>query len=280
MEQKRVRELALEAAKVRKLGLEAVYSAKSGHIGGAFSIADILVVLYFEKMNIDPNNPKWEDRDRFVLSKGHCTVAMYPVLAEKGYFPIKDLQTFRNIDSYLSGHVEMKHIPGVDMSAGSLGQGLSAAVGMAMSAKVDEKSYRAFVAMGDGEIEEGQIWEAAMAAGKFELDNLIAFVDNNNLQIDGTIEQVMSSYPIDKKFDSFGWNVIQIDGHDYAQIAEAIDQAAAMKGKPTVIIAKTVKAKGVSFMENDVKWHGATPSEEEFKKAFIELDAAIAGLEA
>ena len=279
MDQKRVHELSIEAAKVRKLGLSAIYAAKSGHVGGAFSVADILTVLYFEKMNIDPKNPKWEDRDRFVLSKGHCTAALYPVLAERGYFPVDDLKTFRNIDSYLSGHVEMKHVRGIDMSAGSLGQGLSAAIGMALSARISKKNYRTYVAMGDGEIQEGQIWEAAMSAGNFKLDNLTAFVDNNNLQIDGTIEQIMSPYPIDEKFKAFGWNVISIDGHDLAQISDAVDQAAAFKGKPTVIIAKTIKGKGVSFMENNVKWHGATPSEEEFKQAFAELDATLAELE-
>lgn len=279
MEEKRVKELALQAAKIRKAALEAIYAAKSGHVGGSFSVADILTVLYFDKMNIDPENPKNPDRDRFVLSKGHCTPTMYATLALRGYFPKEDLQTFRNIESYLSGHVEMTKVPGVDMSAGSLGQGLSAAIGMALVGKVDKKDYRVYVALGDGEIQEGQIWEAAMAAGNYGLDNLTVFVDNNNLQIDGTIEEVMSPYPIEDKFKAFKWNVITIDGHDYAQIADAIEKAQETKGMPTMIVAKTVKGKGVSFMENNVKFHGSTPTAEQFEQAFSELDAAIASLE-
>lgn len=279
MEEKRVNELALTAAKVRRTALEAIYAAQSGHVGGSFSVADILTVLYFDKMKIDPEDPKNPDRDRFVLSKGHCTPTMYATLALRGYFPKEDLKTFRNVDSYLSGHVEMTKVPGVDMSAGSLGQGLSAAVGMALAGKVDEKDYRVFAALGDGEIQEGQIWEAAMAAGNYGLDNLTVFVDNNNLQIDGTIEEVMSPYPIEEKFRAFKWNVITIDGHDYAQIAEAIDQAKEVKGQPTMIVAKTVKGKGVSFMENNVKFHGSTPTAEQFEQAFKELDAQIASLE-
>ena len=227
----------------------------------------------------DPKNPKDPDRDRFVLSKGHCTPTMYATLALKGYFPVEDLKTFRNVDSYLSGHVEMTKVPGVDMSAGSLGQGLSAAIGMALAGKVDKKDYRVYAALGDGEIQEGQIWEAAMAAGNYGLDNLTVFVDNNNLQIDGTIEEVMSPYPIDEKFRAFKWNVITIDGHDYAQIADAIDAAKEAKGRPTMIVAKTVKGKGVSFMENNVKFHGSTPTAEQFEQAFKELDAQIASLE-
>ncbi len=279
MEERRVKELTLQAAKIRRKALEAIHSANSGHVGGSLSVTDILTVLYFEKMNIDPKNPRMENRDRFVLSKGHCTPAMYATLALRGYFPVEDLLTFRNIDSNLSGHVEMNHVPGVDMSAGSLGQGLSAAIGMALSAKVYHKDYRVFCVVGDGEIQEGQIWEAAMAAGNYHLDNLTVFVDNNNLQIDGTIEEVMSPYPIDDKFKSFKWNVISIDGHDCAQIANAIDRAAQVKDRPTMIVAKTVKGKGVSFMENGVKWHGNTPSTEEYAVAFRELDAAIAKLE-
>ena len=277
MEEKRVKELALQAAKIRKTALEAINAAQSGHVGGSFSVADILTVLYFEKMNIDPKDPRNPDRDRFVLSKGHCTPTMYATLALKGYFPVEDLKTFRNVDSYLSGHVEMTKVPGVDMSAGSLGQGLSAAIGMALAGKVDKKDYRVYAALGDGEIQEGQ--EAAMAAGNYGLDNLTVFVDNNNLQIDGTIEEVMSPYPIDEKFRAFKWNVINIDGHDYAQIAQAIDMAKETKGKPTMIVARTVKGKGVSFMENNVKFHGSTPTAEQFEQAFEELDAQIASLE-
>jgi len=279
MEQTRVQALKLQAAKIRKEALKAIQSAKSGHVGGSFSAADILTVLYFEKMNIDPTRPDMEDRDRFVLSKGHCSPSMYATLATRGYFPVKDLLTFRNIDSNLSGHVEMCNVPGVDMSAGSLGQGFSAAVGMALSAKVYKKSNRVFAILGDGEIQEGQVWEAAMAAGNYKLDNLVAFVDNNNLQIDGTIEEVMSPYPIAEKFRAFKWNVITIDGHDPAQISDAIDQAAQVKNVPTMIVAKTVKGKGVSFMENNVKYHGNTPNADEYVIAFKELDDAIAKLE-
>ena len=239
----------------------------------------ILTVLYWEKMNINPEQPKDPDRDRFVLSKGHCTPTMYATLALRGFFPVEDLKTFRNVDSYLSGHVEMTKVPGVDMSAGSLGQGLSAAIGMALCGKVDKKDYRVYAALGDGEIQEGQIWEAAMAAGNYGLDNLTVFVDNNNLQIDGTIEEVMSPYPIEDKFKAFKWNVLTIDGHDYAQIADAIDKAKETKGAPTVIVAKTVKGKGVSFMENNVKFHGSTPTPEQFEQAFKELDAQAASLE-
>lgn len=279
MEKKRVKELALTAAKIRRKALEAIEAAHSGHVGGSFSVADILAVLYFEKMHIEPSDPKNPDRDRFVLSKGHCTPTMYATLALRGYFPVDDLMTFRNVDSYLSGHVEMTKVPGVDMSAGSLGQGLSAAVGMALCGKVDKKDYRVFAALGDGEIQEGQVWEAAMAAGNYGLDNLTVFVDNNNLQIDGTVEEVMSPYPIEDKFRAFKWNVITIDGHDHGQIARAVDEAADVKGRPTVVVAKTVKGKGVSFMENNVKFHGSTPTEEQFSQAFSEIDAVIASLE-
>ena len=279
MDEKRVIELSIIADKVRKNALTAVYSAQSGHPGGSLSSADIMTLLYFEVMNIDPKNPKDPDRDRFVLSKGHCTPTMYATLALRGFFPVEDLKTFRNVDSYLSGHVEMTKVPGVDMSAGSLGQGLSAAIGMALCGKVDKKDYRVYAALGDGEIQEGQIWEAAMAAGNYGLDNLTVFVDNNNLQIDGTIEEVMSPYPIEDKFKAFKWNVLTIDGHDYAQIADAIDKAKETKGAPTVIVAKTVKGKGVSFMENNVKFHGSTPTPEQFEQAFKELDAQAASLE-
>ena len=279
MDQAKQKELSLIAAKARRMGLQMVFDADSGHIGGSFSICELLAVLYFDKMHIDPQNPHDPDRDRFVLSKGHCTPAMYPILAMRGYFPVEELKTFRDIDSDLSGHVEMKHVPGVDMSAGSLGQGFSAAVGMALAARIDKKDYRTYAILGDGEIQEGQIWEAAMAAGHYHLDNLVAIIDNNNIQIDGTIEEIMSPYPIDKKFEAFNFHVITVDGHDVAAIARALDEAAATKGKPTAIIAKTVKGKGVSFMENTNEWHGNTPDAEQFAKAAAELDAAIAGLE-
>jgi transketolase len=279
MDKNTERRLELTAAKVRKTGLQAIRYAKSGHVGGSFSAADIMTVLYFEKMNVTPENPHWEDRDRFVLSKGHCTPTLYAALAMKGFFPLKDLEGFRSIDSYLSGHVEMRNVPGVDMSAGSLGQGLSAAVGMALSAKTYHKNWRTYAVLGDGEIEEGQIWEAAMSAGNYHLDNLTVFVDNNGLQLDGPVSEIMSPNPIDKKFEAFGWNVLEIDGHSCAQIGDAVDQAASSKGKPTVIIAKTVKGKGVSFMENQVRFHGSVPDEKEFEQAFRELDGRIAELE-
>lgn len=279
MDKKRVTQLALQAAKIRKSALTAIQSANSGHVGGSFSVIDILTVLYFDKMNIDPIKPKKEDRDRFVLSKGHCSPAMYAVLAHRGYFPVDYLKTFRDIDSNLSGHVEMRNVPGVDMSAGSLGQGISAAVGMAVSLKMYKKKYQVYVAVGDGEIQEGQVWEAAMAAGNYKLDNLTLFVDNNNLQIDGTVEDVMSPYPIEEKFKAFKWNVITIDGHDCEAIAEAVDAARKCKGMPTVIVAKTTKGKGVSFMENNVQWHGKTPDKGQYEQAFKELDDEIARLE-
>ena len=279
MDQKKATELALVSAKVRKTAMQMVFEADSGHLGGSMSATDILSVLYFDKMNIDPKNPKDPNRDRFVLSKGHCTPAMYPILAYRGFFPVEDLKHFRDIDSYLSGHVEMKYVPGVDMSAGSLGQGFSCAVGMALAAKIDKKDYHTYCILGDGEIQEGQIWEAAMAAGHFKLDNLTVFVDNNKLQIDGTVEDVMSVYPIDEKFASFGFHVIEIDGHDIMAISDAIDKALSLKDKPVAIIASTIKAKGVSFMENDVQWHGNTPSEEQYKAGVAELDAVIAELE-
>lgn len=279
MVEKKIHELELMATKIRRHALKAIQDADSGHLGGSFSIAEILSVLYFDKMNVDPKAPRDPKRDRLVLSKGHCTPALYSTLALKGYFPAEDLKTFRGIDSYLSGHAEMKHVPGVDMSTGSLGQGFSAAVGIALAGKMDKLDYNVYAILGDGEIQEGQIWEAAMSAGFFHLNKLIVFVDNNNLQIDGTIEEVMSPYPIDKKFESFNFNVICIDGHDVAAITAAIDQAKTSTDKPTAIICKTVKAKGISFMENDVQWHGNTPNEEEFAKGFAELDARIAQLE-
>ncbi len=271
MKLKEVKELENMAKEVRKGIIEAVYHAQSGHPGGSLSVADILTVLYFNELNIGENNSKWEDRDRFVLSKGHCSPALYSCLANRGFFPVEDLKTFRNIDSYLQGHPDMKKIPGVDMTTGSLGQGLSTAVGMAIAGKMDNKSYRVYSVLGDGEIEEGQIWEAAMSANKYHLDNLCVIVDNNNLQIDGTIEEVMSPYPIDEKFRSFGFEIIKIDGHNMQEILDAFDVAKHVKGKPVCIIAKTVKGKGISFMENQVGWHGKAPNEEQYKMAMEEL---------
>ena len=261
-----------EMTKKVRLGIiEAVYNNQSGHPGGSLSIADIMTVLYFNEMNIDNENPKWEDRDRLILSKGHCSPALYSALANRGYFPVEDLKTFRNINSYLQGHPDMKHIPGVDMTTGSLGQGLSAANGMAISAKLDNKNYRVYCILGDGEIEEGQIWEAAMASNKYKLDNLCVIVDNNNLQIDGTIEEVMNSNPIDEKFKSFGFQIIKIDGHDIEEIKKAFEVARNIKDKPTCIIAKTIKGKGVSFMENQVGWHGKAPNKEQYEEAKKEI---------
>lgn len=267
-----IEELTKVAIKIRKGIIDAVYSAKSGHPGGSLSIADILTVLYFHEMNIDPKNPDWENRDRIVLSKGHCSPALYSCLANKGYFPVEDLKTFRKIDSYLQGHPDKNKVPGVDMTTGSLGQGLSAANGMAIAGKMDNKDYRVYCILGDGEIEEGQVWEAAMTANKYKLDNLCVIIDNNNLQIDGTIEEVMSSYPIDEKFKSFGFEIIKIDGHDIEEIIKAFEVARNIKGKPTCIIAKTIKGKGISFMENQVSWHGKAPNEEQYKQAIKELE--------
>ncbi|MBO6148974.1 MAG: transketolase [Lachnospiraceae bacterium] len=262
------------ANEVRKGIIRAVHSAKSGHPGGSLSAADIYTYLYFEEMNIDPKNPKDPDRDRFVLSKGHTAPGFYSALANRGFFPVEDLTTLRHLGSYLQGHPDMKHIPGVDMSSGSLGQGLSAAVGMALAARLDNKSYRTYCLCGDGEIEEGQIWEAAMFAGARKLDNLCVIVDNNNLQIDGPISEVCSPYPIDKKFEAFNFHVINIDGNNFDEIKKAFDEAKATKGMPTAIIAKTVKGKGVSFMEDQVGWHGKAPNDEEFEKAMAELERA------
>ncbi len=272
------KELEKTANAVRKDIVTAVHAAKSGHPGGSLSAADIFTYLYFEEMNVDPKNPKDENRDRFVLSKGHTAPGLYSALAEKGFFPVKDLETLRHTGSYLQGHPDMKHIPGVDMSSGSLGQGLSAAVGMAVAAKLDNKDYRTYCLCGDGEIQEGQIWEAAMFAGARKLDNLCVIVDNNNLQIDGTVEEVNSPYPIDKKFEAFNFHVININGNDFEEIRKAFDEAKNTKGMPTAIIAKTVKGKGVSFMENQVGWHGKAPSDDEFKTAMDELEKAGAAL--
>ena len=267
-----VNELRKMAVNIRKGIIEEVYSGQSGHPGGSLSIADILTVLYFNQLNIDEKNPKWEDRDRLVLSKGHCSPALYSCLANRGFFPLEDLKTFRNIKSYLQGHPDMKNIPGVDMTTGSLGQGLSAAVGMAIAGKMDNKNYRVYCVLGDGEIEEGQIWEAAMSANKYKLDNLCIIVDNNNLQIDGTIKEVMSPYPIDEKFRSFGFEIIKIDGHNIQEIIDAFDVAKNVKEKPVCIIAKTIKGKGISYMENQVGWHGKAPNEEQYKIALEELN--------
>jgi len=273
-----IHELELWAYKIRKTALQTIQTAGSGHIGGSFSIAEILSVLYFNQMNVDPQQPDMECRDRLVLSKGHCSPTLYAVLALRGFFPPEHLATFRKIDSDLSGHVEM-HIPGVDMSAGSLGQGLSAALGMAMYGKNRGSDYRVFCIMGDGEIQEGQIWEAAMAAGFYQADHLIAFVDNNKLQLDGTLEEVMSPYPIGDKFRAFGWNVIEIAGNDVGQVAEAVELARVMTGKPTVIVADTIKGKGVSVFENQVRFHGGKPTEEEWELAYAELEDKITKLE-
>ncbi len=250
-----------------------VYSAKSGHPGGALSIVDILTVLYFNQMNINPEEPKNENRDRFVLSKGHASAALYATLAERGFFSVNELKNFRKLGSMLQGHPDMKHIPGVDMTTGSLGQGLSAANGMAMMSKLDKKGIRVYTILGDGEIEEGQIWEAAMTASQYRLDNLCVIVDNNNLQIDGELKKVMSSYPIDKKFESFGFVVFNVDGNNIEELIKVFESAKLIKGKPVAIIAKTVKGKGISFMENKAEWHGKAPSEEEYKQAIKELGA-------
>ena len=267
-------ELEKMANEIRKDIVTAVHSAKSGHPGGSLSSADIFTYLYFEEMNVDPANPKWEDRDRFVLSKGHVAPGLYSTLAEKGYFPKEDLKTLRHTGSYLQGHPDMKHIPGIDMSSGSLGQGVSVAVGMAATGKYDKKDYRVYTLTGDGEIQEGQIWEAAMWAGHRKLDNLVVIVDNNNLQIDGSVEDVCSPYPIDKKFEAFNFHVINIDGNDFDQIRAAFKEARETKGMPTAIIAKTVKGKGVSFMENAAGWHGKAPNDEEYEIAMADLEKA------
>lgn len=273
------KDLAIKAYQARLLAVDAVHTASSGHPGGSMSCMDALATLYFNEMNIDPANPKWPDRDRFVLSKGHCAPALYSILALRGYYPTEDLKLLRSIKAHLSGHPDMKHVPGVDMSTGSLGQGLSTAVGMALAAKTTGKSYRTYAICGDGEIAEGQIWEAAMAAAKWKLDNLCAFVDVNGLQIDGKTADVMPSEPLDKKFEAFNWHVIKIDGHDYDQILAALKEARETKGQPTMIIMATVKGKGVSFMENQANWHGAAPNDEQFAIAKADLEAKLAELE-
>ena len=265
-------ELMKTANEVRKGVINAVYNAKSGHPGGSLSASDIYTYLYFEEMNIDPADPKKADRDRFVLSKGHTAPGYYSALANRGFFPVEDLTTLRKVGSYLQGHPDMKHIPGVDMSSGSLGQGISAAVGMAISAKLSGDDYRVYTLLGDGEIQEGQVWEAAMLAAHRNLDNLVVIVDNNNLQIDGEISKVNSPYPIDKKFEAFNFHVINVDGHNFDELDAAFKEARATKGQPTAIIAKTVKGKGVSFMEDKAAWHGAAPNDEQYAVAMADLE--------
>ncbi len=267
-------ELQKQAVEVRKGIITSTHSAKAGHPGGSLSAADIFTFLYFEELNVDPKNPNWEERDRFVLSKGHTAPGLYAALAHRGFFPVEDLITLRKVGSYLQGHPSMKSVPGVDMSTGSLGQGISTAVGMAIAGKMDNKDYRVYTVLGDGEIQEGQVWEAAMMAGHKDLDNLVAVVDNNGLQIDGDIADVCSPYPIDEKFASFGWHTINIDAHDFDAIRAAFKEAKETKGKPTVIIAKSVKGKGVSFMENQASWHGVAPNDEQCEKALAELQEA------
>lgn len=272
--------LQIFATKARMGVLEGIYNAKAGHPGGSLSICDVLSYLYNVEMHVDPKNPKDPGRDRLVLSKGHAAPALYATLALKGYFPVEDLKTLRKSDSYLQGHPNMDKVPGIDMSTGSLGQGISVAVGMALGGKLDKADYRVYAILGDGEIEEGQVWEAAMLAGNKGLDNLVAIVDNNNLQIDGTMEEVNSPYPIPDKFRAFNWNTVEIDGHDFDQIEDAFAKAKQCKGKPTAIIMKTIKGKGVSFMENAVGWHGSAPNTEQYEQAMEELKAALAKLEA
>lgn len=272
-------QLKKTAIEVRKGIIEGTFNAKSGHPGGSLSIADIMTYLYFSEMRVDPSKPDCEDRDRLVLSKGHTAPALYAALALKGFFPIELIKTLRKPDSILQGHPSMRYTPGVDMSTGSLGQGISAACGMALGAKLKGKDFRVYVPLGDGEIEEGQVWEAAMFAGNRKLDNLCAIVDFNGLQIDGTLDEVNSPYPIKEKFEAFGWNVIEICGHCFTQIEEAFEAAKACKGKPTCIVAKTVKGKGVSFMENQCDWHGSAPNAEQYAQAMAELDEALKSLE-
>lgn len=276
MDKKFLQTTALEA---RRNIVKAVHGAKSGHPGGSLSIADTLTYLYFEKMNIDPKNPKWKDRDRFVLSKGHTAPALYAILAAKGFFDKSELLKLRQVGAMLQGHPDMKGTPGVDMSTGSLGQGISATVGMALSAKISGDTFSVYAILGDGELQEGQVWEASMAAAHYKLDNLIAVIDNNNLQIDGKVSDVMSVYPIDEKFASFGWNVATCDAHDFDSLHEAFQKTDKKNGKPWVIIQKSIKGKGVSFMENNAAWHGTAPNDEQFEQAMKEFDKIAAELE-
>ncbi|MBQ8790747.1 MAG: transketolase [Ruminiclostridium sp.] len=273
------KQMEITATKVRMGIIEGVYNAKSGHPGGSLSVADMLTYLYFAKMNVDPANPLMPERDRLVLSKGHTAPALYSVLAQRGFFPEEELKTLRHIGSRLQGHPVYKKVPGVDMSTGSLGQGISAACGMALSGKISDDYYKVYAVLGDGEIQEGQVWEAAMFAAHYQLDNLIAIVDNNGLQIDGRVSEVMSPYPIDEKFRAFGWYVITIDAHDFNQIEKAFEEAERVVNQPVVIIQKSIKGKGVSFMEDNVSWHGAAPNEEQYNKAMEELKAHLAELE-
>ena len=273
------KQLQMEACKVRMGVIEATHGAKAGHPGGSLSAADVFTYLYFKEMNIDPQNPKWEERDRFVLSKGHTAPGLYAALAHRGFFPVEDLPTLRHIDSYLQGHPNMNTVPGVDMSTGSLGQGVSVAVGMALGAKYQGKSYRVYTLLGDGEIQEGQVWEACMAASHYKLDNLCVIVDNNGLQIDGDIAKVMSPYPIVDKLEAFGFHVEAVDGHDFEALEAAFRKAKEVKGAPTAIVMSTTKGKGVSFMENNAGWHGKAPNDQEYAKAMDELKALMAEVE-
>ena len=273
------KQLQITACKIRMGIIESTYGAKAGHPGGSLSATEMFTYLYFKEMNIDPKNPKWEDRDRFVLSKGHTTPGLYSTLAHRGFFPVEDLPTFRHIDSYLQGHPNMNTVPGVDMSTGSLGQGVSVAVGMAKGAKYTGKANRVYTLLGDGEIQEGQVWEACMAAAHYDLDNLCVIVDNNGLQIDGDIADVMSPYPIVGKLEAFGFHVIAIDGHDFDAIEAALNEAKTVKGQPSAIVMKTVKGKNVSFMENNAGWHGKAPNDAEYAQAMAELKAQLAELE-
>lgn len=279
MNEKTILDLKKKATKLRINVIEQVYSASSGHPGGSLSSAEIFTYLFLKEMRLDPSNPEWPDRDRFVLSKGHCAPGLYAALAQRGFFPEEDLKGFRSIDSYLQGHPSKKDVPGVDMSTGSLGQGISAAVGMAMAGKLDKKDYRVFSLLGDGEIQEGQVWEALMSAAHYNLDNLTAFIDHNGLQIDGKITEVMCPEDIVEKFKAFCWNVIQIDGHDFNEIKEAVEQAKKTKGMPTMIVAETLKGKGVSYMEGEAGWHGKAPNEEEYIIAMKELKEYMTSLE-
>ena len=273
------KQLQINACKVRMGVIASTHGAKAGHPGGSLSAAEVFTYLYFKEMNIDPKNPRWDDRDRFVLSKGHTAPGLYSALAERGYFPVEDLPTLRHIDSYLQGHPNMNTVPGVDMSTGSLGQGVSAAVGMAMAAKYQNKAYRVYSLLGDGEIQEGQVWEACMAAAHYKLDNLCIIVDNNGLQIDGNVADVMSPYPIVDKLLAFGFNVHAVDGHDFEALEKAFDNAKKTKGQPTAIVMSTVKGKGVSFMENNAGWHGKAPNDAEYEQAMSELKAQLAEVE-
>ena len=279
MTQTEQKELMLAACKVRIGIIEGTHAAKAGHPGGSLSAADLFTYLYWKELRVDPKNPQWEDRDRFVLSNGHTAPGLYAALAHQGFFPVEDLLTLRHIGSYLQGHPNMNSVPGVDMSTGSLGQGISAAAGMALAAKLQKKDCRVYTLLGDGEIQEGQVWEAFMFAHHYKLDNLCAVIDNNGLQIDGPVDQVMSPYPIPEKLKAFGWNVVEIDGHDFDQIAAAFAQARETKGVPTAIVMKTTKGKGVSFMENQAGWHGKAPNDEEYEKAMAELKVQLAEVE-